>query len=119
MNIDIDYKNNIFEIPELMKIYGEPSTDMLLDLRNEIHCNAQSVTTNLGGGQYEHLGLVMSDDLYTSLPNAEVYVQPVYPGPFTISSAQAKDAEIAQEKVDWEEDMRVWREVEAVERALV
>ena len=48
--MDIDYKNNIFEIPELTKIHGEPSTATLLDLRNEIRCNAQSVTTTLGGG---------------------------------------------------------------------
>ena len=61
----------------------------------------------------------MSNNLYTSLSNAEEYIRPEYPGPFTVSTARATDAAIAQEKADWEEDTRVWREVEAVERALV
>ena len=75
LHIDIDYKNNVFELPVLTRIIGEPTTATLLDLRNEIRCNAQSVTTTLGGGQYGHLGLVMSNNLYTSLTNAEEYIK--------------------------------------------
>lgn len=119
LHIDIDYKNNVFELPVLTRIIGEPTTATLLDLRNEIRCNAQSVTTTLGGGQYGHLGLVMSNNLYTSLPNAEEYIKPVNPGPFRVSSPDATEAQIAQEKADWEEQVRLWREVDGVERALV
>ena len=34
--IDIDYKNNFFEHPELTRIVGEPSTAMLITLQAEI-----------------------------------------------------------------------------------
>ena len=119
IQLDIDYKNNVFELPELSRIHGEPPTATLLDLRNEIRCNAQSVTTTLGGGKHGHLGLVMSESLYTSLPDATPYIKPEYPGPFQIEDPVATDVEIAQEKSDWDESMRLWREVESVERAIV
>lgn len=119
LHVDIDYKNNVFELPVLTRIIGEPSTATLIDLRNELRCNAQSVTTTLGGGKYGHLGLVMSDTLYATLPNAVPYVRPAYPGPFRVSNANATEAEVTQEKSDYDESMRLWREVEAVERALV
>ena len=115
-NVDIDYKK-IFEIPELTKIHGEPSTATLLELRNEIRCNAQSVTTTLGGGQYGHLGLVMSGTLYTALPNTQDYIRPANPGPFNITATTTRAIE--QERANWEEEMRLWREVEAIERTLV
>ena len=98
--VDIDYKNNVFELPELTKIHGEPNSAALLDLRNEIRCNAQSVTTTLGGGQYGHLGLVMSEDLYLALPNTVPYERPEFPGQFQISDTDATEGEIAQEKAD-------------------
>ena len=119
LNTNIDYKNQVFELPELTKIYGEPSTPTLIELRDEIRCNAQSVTTTLGGGMYGHLGLVMSDAAYQLLPDTAPYVRPTYPGPFQVSSDTATEAQIAQERADWTEAMRLWREVEAVERALV
>ena len=116
---DIDYKNNHFELSELTKIYGEPNTASLIELRNEIRSNAQSVTTSLGGGTYGHLGLVMSNTAYEALPDASPYVKPINPGPFTLPNNEATPAEIALQKADWEERVRLWREVEAVERALV
>ena len=30
LSVEVDYKTNIFEIPELTKIHGEPSTATLL-----------------------------------------------------------------------------------------
>ena len=92
---DIDYKNNVFEIPELTRIIGEPTAATLLELRNKLRCNAQSVNTTLGGGQHGHLGLVTSNTLYTSLPNTVPYERPVYLGPFRVQNLQATDAEIA------------------------
>jgi len=47
---DIDYKNNYFEYPELTRIHGLPTTTSLIELRDEIRANAQSVITTLGGG---------------------------------------------------------------------
>ena len=116
---DIDYKNNVFEIPELTRIIGEPTTATLLELRNELRCNAQSVNTTLGGGQHGHLGLVTSDTLYASLPDTVPYERPAYPGPFVIQNEEATAVQIEQERADWEESTRLWREVNAVERALI
>ena len=119
LQIDIDYKNNVFELPQLTRIIGEPSTATLIDLRNEIRCNAQSVTTTLGGGKYGHLGLVMSATAYQALPDTVPYLRPEYLGPFRIEQRNATETEIAQEKADYDESIRLWREVKAVERALV
>ena len=116
---DIDYKNNLFELSELTKIYGEPNTASLIELRNEIRSNAQSVTTSLGGGTYRHLGLVMNNTAYEALPDAQPYIKPHNPGPFTLPNNDVSPAEIALQKADWEERVRLWREVQAVERALV
>ena len=119
MNQDVDYKNNIFESAELTRVHGEPNTSTLLNLRNEIRSNAQSVHTTLGGGKYGHLGLVMNDITYLTLPEAQEYARPAFPGPFRLEDYEISDAEIAELKADWEEDMRLWREVDSVERALV
>ena len=55
---DIDYKNNIFEYPDLTGIIGEPVTASLITLHNKVKSNAQAVNTSLGGGENGHLGLV-------------------------------------------------------------
>ena len=116
---DIDYKNNYFELAELTKIHGEPNTASLIELRNEIRSNAQSVSTTLGGGMYGHLGLVMSNTAYEALPNALPYVKPRFPGPFSLPNDDVTQAQIALRKSEWEEQVRIWREVEAIERALI
>ena len=107
MNQDVDSKNNIFESAELTRVHGDPNTSALLNLRNEIRSNAQSVHTTLGGGKYGHLGLVMNDITYLTLPEAQEYDIPVFPGPFRLEDYEISDAEIAELKADWEEDMRL------------
>ena len=52
---DIDFKNNIFEYPDLTRIIGEPATAALITLRNEVETNAQEVNTTLGGGEHGQL----------------------------------------------------------------
>ena len=54
-----------------------------------------------------------------TLPNAQEYFKPQYPGPFQVSADTLTQAQVLQEKADWEEKIRLWREVKAVERALV
>ena len=55
---EIDYKNNLFDHPELSRIIGEPTTASLITLLAEVRDNAGSVQTELGGGSHGHLGLV-------------------------------------------------------------
>ena len=61
---DIDYKNNLFEHPELTRIVGEPTTATLITLQAEVRDNAQSVQSDLGGGANGHLGLVCTPTIY-------------------------------------------------------
>ena len=78
---DIDYKKNFFEHPEVTRIVGEPSTATLITLQAEICDNAQSVQSDLGGGEHGHLGLVCTPEAYLSLvPNTEAYIRPKNPG---------------------------------------
>ena len=51
IGIDVDYKNNQFEYPELTRIIGKPSTATLIVLLKEVRSNASSVHTDLGGGE--------------------------------------------------------------------
>ena len=46
--------------------------------------NASSIETNLGGGNYSYLGLVLTDQEYTTIPNTELFILPHYPGPLAI-----------------------------------
>ena len=55
-----NFQENYFQHPELTKIVGEPTHTSLTILINELKANAQSVHSNLGGGVYGHLGLVLS-----------------------------------------------------------
>eukprot|EP00957_Ditylum_brightwellii_P030227 2288439-Ditylum_brightwellii.AAC.1 len=54
---DIDYKNNVFEYPELTCIHHKPTTSNILTLHNKICVNAHAITTVLKGGTHGHLGL--------------------------------------------------------------
>ncbi len=74
---DIDYKNNLFEHPELTRILGEPTTASLITLLAEVRDNAGSVQTELGGGAHGHLGLVCSPATYQILvPATTPYERP-------------------------------------------
>ena len=86
---DVDYKNHVFEFPELTRIVREPSTATLITLLNEVKSNAMSVHSDLGGGENGHLGLVVSPATYQTLvPNATAYRRPVNPGRFVIEGRE-------------------------------
>ena len=76
LNYTVDYKNTVFEKPELTHVHGEPTMANLLTLRNELRANAQAVSTTLGGGRHGHLGLVMSPQDYALIPNTTAYLRP-------------------------------------------
>ena len=112
---DIDYKNNLFEHPELTRIVGEPSTATLITLQAEIRDNAQSVQSDLGGGEHGHLGLVCTPEAYHSfVPNAPPYVQPSNPGRLVVEEGLSQ-YQIAQVRNEHAESTRVFREVLGVE----
>jgi len=115
---DIDYKNNYFEYPELTRIHGLPTTTSLIELRDEIRANAQSVITMLGGGKWGHMGLVCSPTIYATMDASTPYIHPVNPGPFQVQGINLGPAEVTEQKAAWDEKTRLYREVNGVERNL-
>ena len=115
---DIDYKNNYFEYPELTRIHGLPTTTSLIELRDEIRANAQSVITTLGGGNWGHMGLVCSPMMYATMMGSRLYIHPVNPGPFEVQDINIGPAEVTEQKAAWDEQTRLYREVNGVERNL-
>ena len=63
----VDYAGIFFEFPVLTKIHGVPTQPSLENMKQQLMANAQSVTSDLGGGQYGHLGLVLTAVEYAEL----------------------------------------------------
>ena len=79
----INYRETYFEFLELTKIQGEPSSESLFTLRNELKANAQAVYSTLSDGNHGHLGLVISPAQYAILTN-QPFIPPVFPGQLDI-----------------------------------
>ena len=88
---DVNYKDNFFEKAELTKIIGEPTYDTLQTLLRELKANARSVHSNLGGGTYGHLGLVISPTTYAILSTTP-FVRPTHPGTLIIPPGSTQHA---------------------------
>ena len=115
----IDYKNNIFEYPDLTRIIGEPTTATLITLLNQVRSNAQSVNTSLGGGENGHLGLVCSPETYATLvPGDTPYERPVNPGELQLEGTETQ-YQIAQRNREHVEATRLFRETLGVERTII
>jgi hypothetical protein len=71
----------VFPHPILDKVHGDPNRGSLQTLKKQLFANARAVSTNLGGGTYGHLALLMTDAEYLTLPNAAAFPPPVHPGP--------------------------------------
>ena len=115
---DPDYKNNFFQHPELILIHGEPTTAALIILRNEVKANTMTVFTTLGGGARGHLGLVVDAPTYTTIPDTQPYIRPVHPGPLVLAQ-NVTQYQIVLTRDQHQENMRLFREANAVERALI
>ena len=79
----VDYRTTVFEYPTLTKIHGEPTFEGIKTLHKELMINAQMVHSDLGGGAYGHLGLVLSPCRYGLIRNA-LYNRPLHPGQLVI-----------------------------------
>jgi hypothetical protein len=113
----INYRDTYFEFPELTKLQGEPNSESLHKLRNELKANAQAVYSNLSDGAHGHLALVLSDAQYALL-TAQPFVRPIFPGPLAIPAGTTA-AMAAVLKDAHQEAIRIFREVQGVEKALI
>ena len=112
-----DYKNTHFDYPELQRIVGEPTLASLITLRNQVKANAQTVDSTLGGGSHGHLGLVFTPYIYTTINGTQPYVRPTLPS-LNILPTDTQ-FQIAQKRHQYAEDLRQFREVNGVERAII
>jgi len=111
-------KDTWFQHQVLTRIHGTPVFETLQVLTTELKANASSVPTTLGGGNYGHLGLVVSDQKYASLANSSPWVTPVNPGPYT-PPATGTGPQIEADKDGWRGAHEVFALCQATEKALV
>ena len=113
----IDYITTYFEYPSLDKIHGQPTFTTLRRLKKQLKANAQSVPSNLGGGEYGHLGLVLSPEEYAAVSD-DPYVPPDHPGPFQLQHNTDPTEAIRLREVHHER-IRRFRESLDINRALI
>jgi hypothetical protein len=113
----INYRETYFEFPELTKLHGEPTSESLFKLRNELKANAQAVYSNLSDGNHGHLALVLSDAQYAILTQ-QAFVRPVFPGPLAIPAGTTAPMATVMKEAH-QEAIRIFREVQGVEKALI
>ena len=107
-----------FPHKQLTKIPGHPDTKSLQTLVKQLRRNARSVNTSLGGGQYGHLFLVLSDLEWNALPNTVPVVEPQDPGPFTLTGGRSTSATVALEKEQHAERKNRYKKFQALKRII-
>jgi uncharacterized membrane protein YgcG len=107
-----------FQHKVLTQVHGQPTYETLQTLSTEIKANAASVPSTLGGGHLGHLGLILSDARYATLPNTIPWISPVNPGPFD-PPAQGTAPQIEAAKDVWRESKLQFDLYQATEKALI
>ena len=69
----IDYALSYFKYKILTPKQREPTNKALKRLKVELQANSSSAETDLGGGNYGYLELVLTDEKYASIPNTEQF----------------------------------------------
>ena len=113
----IDYCETLFVHKKLTPIVGEPTYDTLELLLKELKANAQSVHSNLGGGNHGHLGLVISPASYALL-SPDVFARPVFPGVNPVIPPGTTQHAACNIRYQFNENLRVYHEVENVDKTL-
>jgi hypothetical protein len=113
----INYRETYFEYPDLTKIHGEPTSESLFKLCNELKANAQSIYSNLSDGAHGHLALVLSPLQYALL-TAVAFVRPVHPGALLIPDGTTGPMATVLKNA-YLKQLRLFREVLGVEKALI
>ena len=116
-NSPIDYATTYFERAVLTAISGRPDYKALHWLFKELKANAASVMSDLGGGLYGHLGLLLTAAAYLRL-TPHPYVRPAMPAALVIPHGTTNH-EATCLREEWQEEKRIFRETIDVETALI
>ena len=111
-------KDTYFQHKVLTKVHGKPTYEALRTLTTELKANAGSVPTTIGGGLYGHLGLILTDIRYATLPGTVPWTTPLNPGVFAPPAAGTA-AQIDAAKDVWKEAKLSFDLVQATEKALI
>ena len=98
-----------FEYPELTKINGEPNYLNILDMTKELKANVQSQCSEIGGGHYGYLPVVISEATFLTLPNTAAvnFPQPIAPFTVPISTTPVQSMIL---KLQWETNTQAYLE---------
>ena len=113
----IEYYTSCFEYPVLDKIHGMPTFITLTKMKKQLQSNAQSITSDLGGGGHGHLGLVLTPEEYSTVSN-DAYVAPVHPSVLAIPR-NADAAEAVRRENAFQKRIKLFRETVDVQKALM
>ena len=114
----INYRELYFEYKDLTRIEGEPTAEHLIRLNKELKANALSVYSNLGGAQHGHLFLVMTPTQF-DLISVTPFIQPAHPGTLVIQPGTTQHMTTTLREQHKETSIRLFKEVEGVEKALI
>ena len=112
----IDYASTYFEKIILDKIIGKPDYPKLHKLFQDLKANASKVPSELGGGLFGHLGLLLTAAAYLRISPIP-YVRPLMPAPLVIPPGTARH-EADRRKDEWKEERDLFKETVDVENAL-
>jgi hypothetical protein len=107
-----------FQHKVLTKIHGPPSYKSLQNVSTELKANASSVPSTLGGGQNGHLGLLLSDAIYITVPLAIPWVTPGNPGPF-VPPVNGTGPQIEAARDVWRGLNQAFETCQATDKALI
>ena len=109
--------DDFFEHKTLQQIHGEPNTKSLQTLFKQLRKNARSVNSTLGGGQYGHLFMVISEEEWNNLPGTTPVIIPHDPGPFLLDG-RTRPAEISVAEKNHEDQRKKYLKFQALQRIL-
>ena len=112
----VDYAASYFKYKTPTPIFGTPTNKTLKRLKQELRANASGVESDLGGGDYGYLGLVLTDQEY-ALVSPTAFVAPNYPPPLIIPPF-TEQVEALNLREQSKEAKRAYYECKNVEKAL-
>ena len=116
--VNTDYTSSYFKYKTPTPIRGEPRNKSLKRLKLELQANASSIESDLGGGNYGYLGLVLTDQEYASIPHTQPFIAPRYPQTLTIPRT-AMPIQAMELKDQHQEQKRLYLECKNVEKAFL
>ena len=113
----VNSRDTLFKQANLTPIHVKPTFKTLHKIWNKIKANAKSIYSNIRGGSYGHLSLVLANVQYALISNTP-FVYPNNRGPLIIPDDMTSHMNSNMHIVHTKE-VRLFRELTVVEQSLV